>query len=161
MLVRPLSPIESVVHADQDRGLGRFDVEGTDDAARCNGGVQCPISRAEVHVVAFQKCRPLRGEHPFDATADGPTCSGLGGLPNLNTTKGEVCTGMTPSRAALEVEQPGGSKRIAEPGCQGVEPLIIEVGNNWPVQRSSNVRLLSLLVQSNMLRKPITQPPAN
>ena len=37
MLVRPLSPIESVVHADQDSGLGRFDVEGADGAGKLTG----------------------------------------------------------------------------------------------------------------------------
>ena len=48
----------------------------------------------------------------------------------MNTTKGDVCTGMTPGRAALEIEQPGGCNRIAEAGRQGVEPLIIEVDDD-------------------------------
>ena len=34
---------------------------------------------------------------------------------------------MSPGRATLEVEQPGGCHRIAEAGRQGVEPLIVEV----------------------------------
>ena len=96
--VRPFSPIKSVIQANQNSSLGRFGVEGADDAATCR--VQCPISRAEVHVISFQKRRPLRGEHPFDAAADRPTCSGLGGLANLKTIEGDVCTGMTPGRAA-------------------------------------------------------------
>ena len=44
----------------------------------------------------------------------------------MNTTKVDVCTGMTPGPAALEIEQPGGCHRIAEAGRQGVEPSIFE-----------------------------------
>ena len=104
----------------------------------------------------------MRREHPFDATADRPACSGLGGLANLKTIEGDVCTGMTPGRAALEIEQPGGSPRIAEAGRQRVEPLIVEVSHNCvAVTGSTNVPLLLLSVQSYMLRMPSTQPPAN
>ena len=72
----------------------------------------------------------MRREHPFDATARRPTRSGLGGLANLNTSKGQVCTGMTPDRAALAVDQPSGCHCKAEATRQGIEPLIIEVSHN-------------------------------
>jgi hypothetical protein len=57
-LVRCLAPIESVVHADQDSGRGRFGVEGTTSGTDRDGrgGDYIAIGRAEVHVVAFQKC---------------------------------------------------------------------------------------------------------
>ena len=73
----------------------------------------------------------MRREHPFDATAGRPARSSVGGLANLtHTIDGDVCTGMTPGRAALAIDQPGGCHRIAEAGRQGVEPLIIEVSHN-------------------------------
>ena len=62
---------ESVVHADQDSGLGCFGVQGT--AGRTgNRGEYSPTVRAEVHVITFEKCRPARREHPFNATTDRP-----------------------------------------------------------------------------------------
>ena len=110
-LVRCLAPIESVVHADQDSGRGRFGTEGTTSGTDRDGrgGDYIAIGRAEVHVVAFQKCRPMRREHPFNATTNRPACSGPVGTANLKTINVDVCTVLGPGGAALEVPQPGGS----------------------------------------------------
>ena len=125
-LVRCLAPIEFVVHADQDSGRGRFGTEATTNGTdRTDRGDYIAIGRAEVHVVAFQKCRPMRREHPFNATTNRPACSGPVGTANLKTTNGEVCTVLGPGGAALKVPQPGGSERIADAAGQGVEPTIL------------------------------------
>src|SRR4029077_14017387 len=72
-LVRCLAQIESVIHADQDTGRGRFVTKATTKLTdRADRGDYIAIGRAEVHVVAFQKCRPVRREHPFNATTNRP-----------------------------------------------------------------------------------------
>ena len=132
--MHPISPIKSVVHARQKSDLGRFATEAA--AGRAEGRLECgPISRTEIHVISFQKCRPLRREHPFGATADSPACSGVGGLANLKTIEGNVCTGMSPRSTALEIEQPSRCHRIPDATRQGIEPLIIEVNHKWPDPR--------------------------
>jgi hypothetical protein len=68
---RKLRSPESVVHADQGSGLGCFGAPGT--AGRTGNRGECsPTVRAEVHVITFQKRRPARREHPFNATTDRP-----------------------------------------------------------------------------------------
>ena len=69
-LARFLLP-EPVVHADQDSGLGRFGAEGA-DASWTGRGEYGAIARAEVHPIPFQKRRPVRREHPFNATTNRP-----------------------------------------------------------------------------------------
>jgi hypothetical protein len=71
----------------------------------------------------------VRREHPFNATTDRPPGSGAGGLANLKTSSGDVCTCMSLGAAALKVEQPVGLHRIADASRQGIEPLIVEVGH--------------------------------
>src|ERR1022692_1857099 len=116
-----------VVHTDQDITLGRFGGDGVDGCAGADDGhAHAARVRAEVHVITFQKRRPVRCEHPFNATTDRPAGPGVGGLAT-NKRTAEVCTCMSPGGAALKVEQPVGLYRIAEAGRQGVEPLIIEV----------------------------------
>src|SRR4029077_20764843 len=89
VLVRRFPPIESVVHADQDSGRGRFGTEGTTSGTGNDArGDYIAIGRAEVHVVAFQKCRPMRREHPFNATTNRPACSGPVGTANVKTSNG-------------------------------------------------------------------------
>src|SRR4029079_2183568 len=110
-LVRCLAQIESVVHADQDSGRGRFGTEGTTSGTGNDvRGDYIAIGRAEVHVVAFQKCRPMRREHPFNATTHCPARSGPGGTASVETSNGDVRTVLGPGGAALEVPQPGGSE---------------------------------------------------
>ena len=130
------------------------------DAAR---GDYIAIGRAEVHVVAFQKCRPMRREHPFNATTNRPACSGPVGTANVKTTNVDVCTVLGPGGAALEVPQPGGSERIADAAGQGVEPTILEVNRATRCRCTGKEKVRSLLrlVPSNILRMPITHPPAN
>ena len=102
MLVWRFSPIESVVHADQDSGRGRLGTEGTTSGTdRDERGDHIVIVRAEVHVVAFQKCRPVRCEHPFNASTGPPACSGPGDTANVKTINGDICTVLSPGRAAL------------------------------------------------------------
>jgi hypothetical protein len=75
-------PAESVVHADQDSGRGRFGVEATAEvtATRTEVGRKYgPIAVAEVVVITFKKRRPLWREPPFKARTNRPACSGLGG----------------------------------------------------------------------------------
>src|SRR5262249_43237912 len=72
VLIRRFAPPESVVHADQGSSRGRFGAEGTTTRTGHRGDYSL-IDRAEVHVVAFQKRRPARREHPFNATAGRPT----------------------------------------------------------------------------------------
>src|SRR6476646_5385342 len=71
-LIRRFAPPESVVHADQGSSRGRLGAEGTTSRTG-NRGEYSLIVRAEVHVVAFQKRRPARREHPLNATAGRPT----------------------------------------------------------------------------------------
>jgi hypothetical protein len=79
VLVRRFSPIESVVHADQDSGRGRFGTEGTTGGTDSDErGDYIAIVRAEVHVVAFQKC--------FNAGTCCPACSGPGETANVRTS---------------------------------------------------------------------------
>ena len=59
---------ESVVHANQNSALGRFDAA----AGQTGNSAEYGVARAEVHVITFQKCRPVRREHPFNATTDRP-----------------------------------------------------------------------------------------
>src|SRR5215813_1532534 len=70
-LVRRFSPIELVVHADQDSGRFRVCGEGTTSRTG-NRGEYRVIVVAEIHVVAFQKSRPVRREHPFNAATGRP-----------------------------------------------------------------------------------------
>ena len=70
-LIRRFAPPESVIHADQGSSRGRLGAEGTSRTG--NRGEYSLIVRAEVHVVAFQKRRPARREHPLNATAGRPT----------------------------------------------------------------------------------------
>ena len=72
VLIGCLAPSESVVHADQGSGRGRFGAEGTTSRTG-NRGDYSMIVRVEIHVVALQKRRPARREHPFNATAGRPT----------------------------------------------------------------------------------------
>src|SRR5262245_6641402 len=71
-LLRRFAPPESVIHADQGSSRGRLGAEGTTSRTG-NRGEYSLIVRAEVHVVAFQKRRPARREHPLNATAGRPT----------------------------------------------------------------------------------------
>src|SRR5450830_737366 len=114
-----------VVHTDQDITLGRFGGNGVYNR-RVHTSSHAARVRAEVHVITFQKRRPVRCEHPFDATTNRPAGPGVRGLATSKRTA-EVCTCMSPCSAALKVEQPGGLYSIAEAGRQGVKPLIIEV----------------------------------
>src|SRR6476620_9782161 len=158
-LVRCLAQIESVVHADQDSGRGRFGTEGT--TSRTGNEVRgdyIAIGRAEVHVVAFEKCRPMRREHPFNATTNRPACSGPVGTANIKTSNGEVGTVLGPGGAALEVPQPGGSERIADAAGQGVKPTILEV-NRACCTWQEKVLCLLRLDPSNISRMPSTHPP--
>jgi len=64
--------LEPVVHADEDGARGPFGAVGT--ASHTGAGSKYgPTAAAEVHVVAFQKRRPARREHPLNATAGRPT----------------------------------------------------------------------------------------
>ena len=69
------------------------------------------------------------------------------------------CLYLTPDPAALEVGQPGGCHRIAEPGRQGVEPLIFEVDRGtieYRLPKTVDCYIFVPVVPSNILRKPIT-----
>src|SRR5208283_2722878 len=86
----------------------------------------------EVHVITFEKRRPMRCKHPINATTNRPAGCGVGGLATiLKTTNGDpyVCTCMSPGRAALKVEQHVGHHGVSDAGRQGVEPLVIEVSD--------------------------------
>ena len=69
----------------------------------------------------------MRREHPFNAATNRPACSGPVGTANLKTINVDICTVLGPGGAALTVEQPAGSERIADAAGQGVEPIILEV----------------------------------
>ena len=124
MLVRRFSQLNLIIHADQDSD--RFCVGGEGTTSRTGNGVDYTmIVRAEVHVVAFQKCRPAPREHPFNTTTGRPACSGVTEICQSNTIKGEVAIGISPGHAALTVDQPGGRHRIADAARQGVEPWVL------------------------------------
>src|SRR5437899_1394649 len=104
VLVRRFPPIEPVVHADQNSGCFCVGVEETTSHTD-SGAEHIMIVRAEVHVVAFQKRRPVRREHPFNATTCCPTCSGpITHIAEVNASKGYVCFGIGPGYAALTVD---------------------------------------------------------
>ena len=119
---------ETIVHTNQDIALGRFGADGT--AGRTESGSwgdDSPRLRAKVHVITFEKRRPVRCEHPLNAATNRPAASGVGGLATKRSTTrndGYACSCMSPGAAALKVEQPVGLHCIANAGRQGVEPLI-------------------------------------
>jgi len=67
------------------------------------------------------------GKHPLYAAANRPASSGVGGLAGLHASKVDGRVGITPRRAALEIEQPGRRHRVAETARQRVEPAISEI----------------------------------
>jgi len=71
----------------------------------------------------------VRCEHPFGATADRPTCSGLRSLSYLGAVERDVGARMTPNTSALEVKEPVWHPRIAETSRQRVKPLVVKIDN--------------------------------
>jgi len=73
-----LGGLELIVHAHQDiLNIGFGAQDGTNAASTANYEARTP--RAEAHVVVFNEERPMRYEHPFDATASRPAGAAVAG----------------------------------------------------------------------------------
>ena len=121
-------------------------VEGT--TSRAGTGAECEmIIVAQVHVVAFKERRPIRREHPFNTATGRPACSGVAVTAEGQTSYGDVCAGLNPSRAALTVEQPARRERVTEAARQSVEPIEVAADRaggtkgRWPSPQTSRPQL--------------------